>query len=247
MDSVVFLIDDLGRVESILEKAFVGTPLKLQVFNDTAAAKRRLLEQSPTLIVSLATFQNNPDGGFRLATELSGHDVLSAIPLVLVSEQLSEEIIRRALDSGAKALVPWPVTIDSLKNRLKPFLESLMPEPPAAAPVKTAPVKTAPVQAAPAQTVKEPASSASSSNEEKIHVAQQLLAKVLHNLKTSALLEVVDLEDVPRVVMEITRSVTGIQVSEQKAAEKTAPKVPANLPKTELTADLDRAFGLKKK
>jgi len=241
MDPVVFLIDDLGRVEAILEKAFTGTSLKLQVFNDTASAKRRLLEEHPQLIISLATFQNTPDGGFRLASELSAHDVLSAIPLVLVSEQLSEDVIRQASDSGAKALIPWPVTIESLKNRLKPFLESLNPKhetpplPQAASAVSSQPPKESPALAS------------ASPHDEKIHVAQQLLAKVLHNLKTSALLEVIDLEDVPRVVMEITRAVTGAQVPEQKSAEKPAPKIPANVPKTELTADLDRAFGLKKK
>lgn len=46
---------------------------------------------------------------------------------------------------------------------------------------------------------------------EKLLYAQQLLAKVLHNLRTSALLDVADMEDVPRIVLQMTRTVCGIR------------------------------------
>ena len=252
MDPFVLIIDDLGRVEAILERVLEGLPLRTESFSDPGLAKRRLIESTPVVIISLATFQNHPDGGFRLAKELSGHSELSTIPLLLVSENLSEDVIRQAADTGAKALIPWPVTVESLRNRLRPYLAEFFPVP--KVPVEPAPIVATPAPRAPTAATTSP--SASASSDHKIQLAQQLLAKVLHNLKTSALLEVVDLEDVPQVVMEITRAVcggsSGAKVPEQKPVERPLTAAPIAQPaakvaeKSEIAADLDRAFGLKK-
>lgn len=257
MAGFVLLVDDQGRVESSLAKVLAGTSLTIESFTDPNLAKRRLIEAAPRLIVSLTTFQNLVDGGFRLAQEISAHAQLSHIPVVLVADQLTEDVIANASRSGATSLVPWPVTIESFRNRLKPFLEAEL-TPKEEKPSVSAAVST-PAVAEPFD-IPKPI--------EKIQLAQQLLAKVLHNLKTSALLEVVDKEDVPRVVLEITRAVCGVGVSEQKQVEPTlpskqpevapAPQQPASPPKvatppapsaskSEISIDLDAAFGRKNK
>ena len=251
MDGFVLLIDDLGRVEAVLERALGGTGLKVESFTDPGPAKRRLIESAPLLIVSRADFQNHPEGGFRLAAEVSSHEQLASIPFVIIADQLSEDVIRRAAESGAKSLIPWPVTVDSLKNRLRPYLGESLP----VVEEKKEPEFPSPGGGTSALRQEKAAELAPSGGaEQKIHMAQQLLAKVLHNLKTSALLEVVDLEDVPRVVMEITRSVCGSKVPEQKAVEKPEPKpelkpeAPPQRPALsgDVSLDLDSVFGRKK-
>lgn len=51
----------------------------------------------------------------------------------------------------------------------------------------------------------------------KINLAQRILAKVFVNLKSSSLLQIVELEDVPRVVFEITRTVCGVPSEDEPA------------------------------
>jgi len=243
MSGYVLVVDDLGRVESSLAKVLAGTSLSIESFTSPLDAKRRLIVSEPRLIVSLTSFQNFGDGGFRLAEEISAHTELANIPVMLVAEHLTEDVIAHASRSGARSLMPWPVSIDSFKNRLKPFLADELAPKAAVSPTEETAIGPEAGTIEPTKPV------------EKIQLAQQLLAKVLHNLKTSALLEVVDAEDVPRVVFEITRAVCGApeQKTEPLAVQKRTEPVsdmakPAQSSsvKSEISLDLDAAFGRKK-
>jgi DNA-binding response OmpR family regulator len=236
VDKFLLLVDDQGRIEPVLERALKGSDVSVRAFLDIATAKRSLIEATPMLIVTSSSFQTDPDGGFRFAKEVSAHSELSKIPLLLLSEDLSEDVIRRASESGAKALVPWPVSVESLKKRIAAFFPQ---EQPLSLPADSA----ASPQQQQEQTPSEKAAPLQASSEEKVRRAQHLLAQVLHNLKTSALLEVIDIEDVPRVVSEITRAVCGVA----------APRVPRTAAveaqpedKPEVELDLAAVFGMKK-
>lgn len=71
---------------------------------------------------------------------------------------------------------------------------------------------------------------------ENLQYAQRILATVLHNLKTSDLLSVIDMDEVPKAVIEMTKSVCEISDSElsmdkakaQKTASMQTDKQPAN-------------------
>ena len=79
--------------------------------------------------------------------------------------------------------------------------------------------------------------------EAKLKKAQHLLAMVLHNLKTSNLLDVVDLEDVPGIVLQMARNVCG------EAKEEPQPEVSPGTSESkgaDVSLDLDSVFGLKK-
>lgn len=229
MSGYVFLIDDQQRVEPVLARALQHTILTIVPFTSTAAAKRKLIEEQPKLILCAAAFAADPDGGFRLARELSAHEVLRAVPLLLIIDQLNEDVIRAASAAGAKSIVPWPVSAESLQQRLRPYLDELAAAASASnsdlistrptsgdAPSPAEPGKGA-APSTPKLGISTPASGApvqtplQGGTEDplprKFAFAQHLLANVLHNLKTSALLDVVDYEDVPTVVNEITRAV----------------------------------------
>lgn len=243
MKESIFLIDDLGRVEAVLEKAVASSGLEVVSFTDIPAAKRRIIESPPHLIITLISFQNDVDGGYRIAHEISSHDVLSSVPVLLIADELSEEVIRRASESGARSLIPWPVTVDSLRSRLKSFLPAPAADRSASGAAPTAsPAGMSAAEIRAAALPKE-LPNAESGSEQKIQLAQKLLAKVLHNLKTSALLEVIDLEDVPRVVYEISRAVCGVKTEEQKVPPAKGPSLSDE---RDTVLDLDAAFGLKK-
>lgn len=94
--------------------------------------------------------------------------------------------------------------------------------------------------------------------EDKLKRAQQILASVLHNLKTSDLLQVVELEDIPGIVMQMTRKVCDPSSDSASrtlddALKTTAPKAAVSPQKAPTAANpavelnLDNLFGLKKK
>ncbi len=253
VNNFVLLVDDQGQVEPVLERILKGTEVSISSFTEISAAKRSLIEAAPLLSLALVSFQNDPEGGYRLAREVADDRDLSRISLGLFTDELSEEVIRKASESGAKALIPWPLGVEALKARLKPFLSEQLETGkfPAATQGRAASVGAQ----APQMGIMGKSGAVQT---DKIQLAQHLLAKALHNLKTSDLLEVIDLEDVPRVVSEITRAVCGVSAPSAAARPPAAPQktesaksVPAKsvvLEQSELKTevDLDAAFGLKK-
>ncbi len=322
---MILLIDESGFLFELLEETIGGMGVPLFRAKDIPSAKRKLLEASPKLVLSFTQIGNDDEAGYKFCKELQSHPSLSQVPVLLFSDELSDTALRRATDSGAKGIAPWPVSGESLKRRLGMLLPELAavgpPIPaaaPAAAPVSAAPapkpapaaVPPAPLQPAAAPkppnslTPTAPSASAVAQSaathsvtppppkpspapqpakpaappapgqhavtphaaaqpptefEKKLQIAQQILAKVLYDLKTSHLLQVVDFEDVPRVVSEVTRSVCNSGPTENKRAmvpspvglsnESSAGGSAASSPLSDSTTtsiDLDQIFGRKK-
>lgn len=236
----IFVIDDLGGLEAYLERALEGSDFEIRSYFDFVQAKRALLELSssgiyPELILSRASLQNNPDGGYRFAAELARHESFSKIAVLLIAEELNEAVIRQASQSGARSVLPWPLSVEALRKRLGHYLSLEQ-------------------YGRAASTGAEDSSSGSvlveleSEAQRKLQYAQQLLARGLLNFKTSALLDVVDYEDVPQVLLEIIRAVCQDAGEPRlKQPESEEPQVgdsTASGSKVEL--NLDAIFGLSK-
>lgn len=219
----ILVIDAQSETSRALEEALEASALRVVTVSDIVSAKRRLVQERPVLIVCAASLGGDTDAAFRFCEELHAHETYRDIPVLLVSEGLTDEAIRRAGASGAKGMMPKPLQPTALRHRLQNLLpKEIVVPPPAAAESKPRP----------APPPLEPQVEAEA--ERNFQLAQSLLAKVLHNLKTSDLLKIAEEDDVPRVVFEITRSVCGI---------RTAPA--AAKPEAQTTLDLDRAFGRK--
>ena len=228
MSNFILVIEDRERFRPILEAVSAGTSLKIVAVDNPAAAKRRIILEVPALIICSVGFLGDSEGGYRFCRELSEHESLSSIPVMLTADQLTEEMPRRGSEAGAKGIITWPITTDAIKRRIQPLLPAINL---AAAPAETA-KPAPPPAAAPAPVDPE--------FEAKIKTAQNLLARVLHNLKTSDLLQVVEIEDVPRIVLQMTRTVCGVKGDDEIKSGSTAEKQPQSR-ETEL--NLDRVFG----
>ena len=206
MTGYVLVIEEKPRIEPLLLRVLSDTLFSTVSLNSITAAKRKLVESAPILVAADVNLGSEIGAGFKLARELSEHQSLAKIPLFLFSDKLSEEVIREATSSGAKALIPWPISQEALRQRLAALIGG--PSESAPSLVETTPAKTEASRTGPKTALApEVRVAVEDPNTEKLQLAQQILAKVLHNLKTSALLDVVDLEDVPQVVGEITKAV----------------------------------------
>jgi len=235
MTGYVLVIEDKARIEPLLLRVVSDTFLSVVTIATIAAAKRKLVESQPVLIAADVNISGEIGGGFKLARELSEHQSLASIPLFLFSDKLNEEVIREATSSGAKALIPWPISQEALKQRLSSYIA--VPTSESAKDENEGETINSEVKRAassPAELVSAEKSSQTTGAispvpnataevdvaAKKLQLAQQILAKVLHNLKTSALLDVVDLEDVPQVVAEITKAVCS-QIDSNKVQSAT--------------------------
>ncbi|MCB0322162.1 MAG: response regulator [Bdellovibrionales bacterium] len=246
MADFLLVLDEDGRLREVVEAAIHGADVRVMVVADAPAAKRMLLQAAPDLIVSEVAVGEDTDAGYRFCEQLQGHPELSQIPVLLVGEDLDETTIRRASESGASGIVPWPLTPAALRTRMSTLLPALASAPElekAPAEAKSAP-QSQPSTTPPAAGVVAPSSLISGGapapeTQQKLLKVQKLLAQILHNLKTSDLLEIVELEDVPRVVLEMARSVCGEPVQQAQPAPQAEQSS-----RTEI--DLDSVFGLKK-
>lgn len=227
MNGYVLIIDDQNSAEPVVELALEGSSLSLVRVPDGPAAKRKIVQSVPEMILCNAGLSGDAEFGFRFCRELSSHGSFSQIPVMLLCERIEGSMIDQASASGARGMIPWPIDARALRMRLAPALPQLKGAPPQPAPAKEEekPEPKKERAAAPEAAVAEPALGGDA--EAKFKLAQQLLAKVLHNLKTSNLLEVIEEDELPAVLLEITRKVAGEARPAEASAEKAAAKSPS--------------------
>jgi DNA-binding response OmpR family regulator len=236
----ILAVDDKKRLKEVIEEALPGYDVKVVQVADAASAKRTLIQAVPCVIICFVSLGEDSQAGLRLCQDLRAHAELSKVPLMLASEELSPELLQASSESGASGLLAWPTSVEMLERRISAILPpDLRPKQGEKEKLRETDKKQA-VATKPAPQQQPSLSSKTDEDEQqKLTLAQQLLAKVLHGLKTSDLLSVADIEDVPRIVFEMTRSVCGIS-SESSIANKASKEG-----KTETEIDLDSVFGLK--
>lgn len=246
MSEILVIVDDGLGIRPVVETVLKNTEARILGAEDTTAAKRVLLQVTPNLIVSRIAFRDDAQGGLRLCQELRAHAALACVPVILFEKDIDDGLIRRASEAGAQGLMSWPASVIALRHRFSAHLNCLteVRELPQLTKSEIKPEEAAgkPKANVPSQPDKAPARierRSDPSRDEKIQYAQSLLARILHDLKTSDLLEIVEKEDVPRVVFEITRSVCGFKGLSGAPLSGVASE-------KETKVDLADAFGLKK-
>lgn len=231
MPGFILVVDDQDRIAPIVEAAVHDANVRVVSVPGFAAAKRKLIQAAPNLIISAVSVKDEPPGsGYKFCRELKQHSELLRIPILLVTDNMTGDSIRTATEAGANGLMPWPMLVPGLRTRIAPLLPELMHVLKTEVEGGTAP--------------QPPPTMEQSEQGEKLQLAQRLLAQVLHNLKTSDLLQIADLDDVPRVVSEMTKKVCGISDSAAGNRMKSAAAT-ADPASKETSMDLDTIFKLK--
>lgn len=246
MKGIVLVIDDRERLGPVVQQALEGLKADLHIVDKVLAAKQFLVQTRPGVVISNVLLGENANAGFDFCREMRDHAAFASLPVILVGETLGEDVIRQATESGAHGLVGWPVAPETLRKRLTNFLDEGTQHQAIAADGSTS--AAPPVQPpTPEMPVGQEATV-----DDKLKRAQYLLAMVLHSLKTSNLLEVVEMEDVPGIVMQMARTVCGEASGEQPVQANPKPNNAAaqqqqqSTGEIEVELNLDDVFGLKK-
>jgi response regulator RpfG family c-di-GMP phosphodiesterase len=206
----ILVIDEQDRFKPVLELTYKGQAVNIVGAKAISRAKQMLIQSMPDLIISSYNFRTDPEGGANFCEELSKHPLLSQIPVLLVANELTEPLIKRSGESGAKGLMGWPATVGVIRNRVSAILgdinfssEAEIP----AEPTKPEP-KTAEAPAETSSTLTEVAELSSAEKpSENMELVQRLLAQVLHNIRTRKLSDDLALEQVPELVVAETKKV----------------------------------------
>lgn len=243
MDQIVLGVVVSDAVKGELSEVAEALGLSLHVVSSVPEAKMTMLKIPPTVIVTELDVPSASSQVLRFCREMRGHASFSNIPLLLVVRDNSATVVKMCQDSGAQTVMPWPSTAGEMFNRIEMLVSDDMSASIASSyedPLQDE-QRLSLGQKSSAVVNKKSASEATF--EEKMAVAQRLLAMALHNLKTTNLLEVASIDDVPRIVSEITRAVCGQEDSPSKT-DKVAVDV---VGEENFSKQLDAVFGLKKR
>lgn len=231
----VLILESDQIVGKVIKQLTSGTGCEVSSVTSVPEARRKLISAPPTVVL-LALEVIDEALGF--CSGLQEHPSLRGIPVVLCVAVADEDIVATGKAAGAAAVIAPDAGI--LRETLSRYLPELAEE--GASAIVAAPILATPASHAPALTpavAPAPSSSAPTgaqaagpgSKDQHFQTAQKLLAQVLHNLKTSNLLDVADAEDVPRIVLELTKKVCE---GANRGAKKSNP--------SEDTVDLGAAF-----
>lgn len=216
-------------LDDALKELAVESAMDIAAVSTIAEAKRLLIRNLPKFILCSIEVSGDEQAGVSFCKQLQDHPQLGAVPVILFSSRASQEILHGAAVSGARGFIRIPVDVTMLRQHLSGLLgvpsavtveSKSAPTParggsvaggvrvPQSSPPLVKQEISTPVSAPP-----QPKVLAQLAGDEelqkKLDIAHGLIEKVLVNLRSSQLLQVVDLEDVPKVVAEITRSVCG--------------------------------------
>ncbi len=189
--SAVFILESQPLVGPLVKGLLGASSRQVVSMQSVPDAKRRLVSEPPAVVLFA---MDAVAEAFNFASGLRDHPVLCAIPVIVCAAIVDAALTEQGKASGAAAVVPPDA--EALKRALAEFIPELRD------PV----VEPAESRVSAPEALVTPSVPAAS-REELFQIAQKLLAQVLHNLKTSNLLDVASTEDVPRIVSEITRKV----------------------------------------
>lgn len=135
MSGYILVLEEEDQVSSVLELAVEDLALRVVTEKNVQKAKRNLLQDLPVAIICRVAIGDDSEAGFRFANDLQEHPILKNIPILLVTDSVQDNILRRAGESGARGLIPWPLKVDLFRQRVlalvAPSLPQSAPEPPA--------------------------------------------------------------------------------------------------------------------
>ena len=204
-EGYILVVEGEEELSGAVDDALTGCAVRRVVVSDFVSAKRRMISETPGLILCVLGIAGDAEGGYGFCSGLQEHSSFAQIPVLMFSPQITDEQIRRAAAAGAKGLMPCPPPAEGLRRRLAGLVPWVFEGAAASQGEESAAVEDIPL---------DPEMS------RKVKFVELLLAKVLHDVKSSPLLRAAKRDEIPRLVFEMARRVCGIPRNGGGSAEQ---------------------------
>jgi two-component system chemotaxis response regulator CheY len=119
----ILVVDDSSPMRAVIRKTIEISGFSVGEYLD-AADGREALEMLKNHWVDLVlTDYNMPEmNGLELIKEMKGNELLSAIPIVVITTEGSEQMMQQFLEKGAAGYIQKPFTPEDIREKLNTII-----------------------------------------------------------------------------------------------------------------------------
>lgn len=121
----VLIVDDSLSMRSVIKKTIRVSGFKVGEYFEAADGKEALKILADAWVDLVLTDINMPNmNGLELIAEMNNDQILSSIPVVMVTTEGSEKSVQKSMEMGAKGYIKKPFQPEDIKR----ILNSIMGE-----------------------------------------------------------------------------------------------------------------------
>lgn len=121
----VLIVDDSLSMRSVIKKTIKVSGFKVGEYFEAADGKEALKILADAWVDLVLTDINMPNmNGLELIAEMNNDQILSSIPVVMVTTEGSEKSVQKSMEMGAKGYIKKPFQPEDIKR----ILNSIMGE-----------------------------------------------------------------------------------------------------------------------
>lgn len=121
----VLIVDDSLSMRAVIKKTLKVSGFKVGEYFEAADGKEALKILADAWVDLVLTDINMPNmNGLELITEMHNDQILSSIPVVMVTTEGSEKSVQKSMEMGAKGYIKKPFQPEDIKR----ILNSIMGE-----------------------------------------------------------------------------------------------------------------------
>ena len=119
----VLIVDDSSVMRKIVERALRQSELELEtVFEAGNGAEGLELLGSKQVELILTDINMPAMDGLEFLRQLRARNIAAGVPVVMITTESSEEHVKAAIQSGARAYIRKPFNAEQVKERVVPLL-----------------------------------------------------------------------------------------------------------------------------
>lgn len=119
----VLIVDDSLTMRSVIKKTIKVSGFKVGEYFEAADGKEALKILADAWVDLVLTDINMPNmNGLELIAEMNNDQILSSIPVVMVTTEGSEKSVQKSMEMGAKGYIKKPFQPEDIKRMLNSIM-----------------------------------------------------------------------------------------------------------------------------
>jgi two-component system chemotaxis response regulator CheY len=123
MKGTILVVDDSAMMRKIVLRTLKMAEIEFEEVLEAGDGAEALTELRTHNVALIMCDINMPNmTGLELLLKIKEEGLAPGVPIVMVTTEGSESLVRQAILAGAKGYIRKPFTLDHIKNNVKPLL-----------------------------------------------------------------------------------------------------------------------------